>query len=107
MVSILNLRRYKPQNEWDVKVDRSSVLGNPYHLKTEAGINDVCEKYAEYFYRQAANNPAFKMELDRLIALYKKYGKLNLFCWCAPKRCHAETIRKYIFESLSGMDWKV
>ena len=25
----------------------------------------------------------------------QEYGKLELFCWCFPKRCHAESIKKY------------
>ena len=96
MVSILNLRQEKPQNDWDVRVDRSSVLGNLFHMKVESERNDVCEKYDKYFQTQLTNNPTFKAEIDRLVALYRKHGKLNLFCWCTPKRCHSETVRKYI-----------
>jgi hypothetical protein len=35
-------------------------------------------------------------ELKRLIDIYKKHGRLRLFCWCAPKKCHAETIKELI-----------
>ncbi len=35
-------------------------------------------------------------ELVRLLSLYKVHGKLELFCWCTPKRCHAETIQLYL-----------
>ena len=44
--------------------------------------------------------PKVKDYLDSLIATYKIYGKLRLFCWCAPKRCHGETIKRYL-EDLS------
>jgi DNA ligase (NAD+) len=27
---------------------------------------------------------------------YQRYGKINLFCHCAPLRCHGETIAKYL-----------
>jgi len=39
-------------------------------------------------------------ELNRLYRLYKQYGCLKLYCWCAPKRCHAETIRDVLMEAL-------
>ena len=27
-----------------------------------------------------------------------EFGKVRLFCWCAPKRCHGETIKKWLIE---------
>jgi hypothetical protein len=38
----------------------------------------------------------FVNELRRLYKIYQQYGKLELFCWCAPKRCHAETIKRFL-----------
>lgn len=35
-------------------------------------------------------------ELNRLKNIHNTYGKLNLFCWCSPKRCHSETIKNYL-----------
>ena len=37
-------------------------------------------------------------ELVRLLSLYQVHGKLELFCWCTPKRCHAESIIKILTE---------
>ncbi|WP_068768630.1 DUF4326 domain-containing protein [Termitidicoccus mucosus] len=31
--------------------------------------------------------------MNRLLAAAQKHGNLRLHCWCAPKRCHAETIK--------------
>ena len=93
MITIKNLRNEKPQHPWDVRVDRASVLGNPYKMEKESQRDEVCDKYKEYFLQRINEEPdAFSKELDRLVELYKEHGKLNLFCWCAPKRCHAETI---------------
>ena len=96
MITVKNLRCSKPMAEWQVRVDRSSVLGNPFYMATEAQRDVVCDKYAKYFEVQIVSNPAFKAELDRLFEIYTKYKKLELFCWCAPRRCHAETIKKYL-----------
>lgn len=96
MIQIKNLRNEKPRFEYQVKVDRTSVLGNPFYMATEAQRDEVCDKYAEYFEEKRKNDVAFLNELRRLYKLHRQFGKLELFCWCAPKRCHAETIKKFL-----------
>lgn len=99
MVQIMNLRTAQIEYPWDVRVDRKSALGNPFYMHSEAERDKVCEQYAAYFkQRTERNNPGdpFMQELKRIRLLYKQYGKLRLFCWCAPKRCHAETIKDYL-----------
>lgn len=100
MITIHNLRNEKPCHTYDIKVDRSSVLGNLYHMKSESERDMVCDKYAKNF-SEFCENPRFKAELIRLLTMYRKGKKLRLFCWCAPLRCHAETIRDYIFNQES------
>lgn len=95
-IVIKNLRYEKPIHGYQVRVDRASVLGNPFYMCIEAQRDAVCDAYAEYFEQQLQSNKAFVNELQRLIKLYKHFGKLELFCWCAPKRCHAETIKQYV-----------
>lgn len=92
MIEICNLRNEKPKYSYDIKVDRSSVLGNPFVMKTEADRDRVCDEYEEYFYKRLKDCTT----MQRIIDFYKEYGKLRLFCWCYPKRCHAETIKRYI-----------
>ena len=43
-VTIKNLRFSKPEHEWQIKVDRSSVLGNPFHMVDESQRDKVCDK---------------------------------------------------------------
>ena len=95
-IRIKNLRVEKPYYVWQIRVVRASVLGNPYYMVSEAYRDEVCEKYKKYFEQQIKTNDAFINELRRLFLIYKKYGKLELFCWCAPKRCHAETIKEFL-----------
>ena len=96
-VTIKNLRFSKPEHEWQIRVDRSSVLGNPFHMVDESQRDKVCDKYETYFKRMVEDtSTAFYKEIERLYAIFKKYGKLELFCWCAPKRCHAQTIKQYL-----------
>lgn len=98
MISIVNLRNRKPKQPWQVKVDRSSPLGNIFYMKDESHRDEVCDKYQEWFNNTVLQSGQVSSynELVRLYSLYKEHGKLELFCWCAPKRCHAETIKKFL-----------
>ena len=97
MITILNLRSQKPKHPWDFKVDRSSTVGNPFNMKNESARDKVCDQYRDWFY-YAAHNQDFFNYLNKLSEVYKQHGKINLFCWCSPKRCHAETIKEYLIE---------
>lgn len=89
---------------WDFRVDRKSVLGNLSHMRnrTEEERIRVCKEYADYFKEMLHGRPEteFWQMLITLQEALKKYGKLRLFCWCAPKQCHVETIRDFLLGKL-------
>lgn len=96
MIYIKNMRKEKPLNPWDVIVCHPSVFGNPSVGKggvVESERDKVCDEYDMWFDK---NIQKLKPHLDLLYTKWKEYGILNLFCWCAPKRCHAETIKRYL-----------
>ena len=96
-IEIKNLRKVKPSQPWDVKIDRSSPLGNDFYMDDESQRDKVCDEYDAWLeLRINECNTQVCDELNRLIEIYRKYEQLNLFCWCAPKRCHGESIRKAI-----------
>lgn len=101
-IEIKNLRYEKPSKPWQVRVDRASVLGNPFVMHHESERDKVCEEYKQYFKRSLVLNQAFANEVTRLMVIYKRHGRLELFCWCAPKRCHAETIRECIETAITS-----
>ena len=104
MIEICNLRNEKPSQPYDVVVDRTSVLGNPFYMKNENERDTVCESYdkrlkiivGSWIEDKELKNRAMFTEIYRLVQIYKDHGKLRLFCWCAPKRCHVESIRDFI-----------
>lgn len=97
MINIKNLREGYPKKVTDVRVDRASALGNPFRMANESERNKVCDLYKEWFNTQIeTGNKLVINELNRLYFLYKEYGELNLYCWCYPKRCHAEVIKEYL-----------
>ena len=103
MITIHNLSKEQMIYPWDVSVDRQSPLGNPFSLYGDEDMrDDVCERYIEWI-EEALNLkciPEVICEYLRLVELYKQHGKLRLFCWCAPKRCHADTLKAYLEEDV-------
>lgn len=79
-----------------VYVGRPSPLGNPFTMRNEADRDRVCDQYEAWFAQKVAHGDARVMnELRRLYRLASK-GDLILGCYCAPKRCHADTIKRFL-----------
>ena len=97
MIELCNLRKEKPAFPYDVKVDRSSVLGNPFK---EGDRDWQCDRYCDTFEERMDNRPGMQAEMNRINELHKKHGKVRLFCWCVPLRCHSITIKKYLEEMI-------
>lgn len=82
-----------------VRVDRGTDWGNPFVIQsaTESERNRVCDLYEQYARWRLTVEPHW---LDPL------HGK-NVACWCAPKRCHAETLirlaNKESYENLNDL----
>lgn len=84
-------------NDCDFKVDRTSVLGNPFKMFREQDRDKVCDEFAIYFEQQLLlNNKMIIDELKRIkqLASNKPYFKIG--CHCAPKRCHGDTIAYFL-----------
>lgn len=97
-IYIRNLRKEKPTQPFHIEVCRPSILGNRFALNvnTIKERDIVCDKYEKWFYENIDN---LKPELNRLLDILERYGKLELFCWCVPKRCHAETIKRWLLKN--------
>ena len=112
-----------PEGFAAVCVDRSTVLGNPFKMGSDGhddSLRDaVCDAYADLLAAPSGADPtaignlhgvavdprfadAAKSERARTIALCQLKSRLlrgeslRLLCWCAPRRCHAETIAKWL-----------
>jgi hypothetical protein len=103
---IVNLRKYSLlPGERLIKVDRTSHLGNPYHMLDESKRDSVCDNYEKWFNAQVIvshdRDTEFMGALYHIIDTLKSGVDVALGCWCVPKRCHAETIKNYIDKSLA------
>ena len=102
MIRIINVKTQRArEGEVLVKVGRPSPLGNPFYMAHEGMRDEVCEKYENWFAEQVANNPAVRAELHRILLLARQ-GDVALGCFCAPRRCHAETIKRFLDRYLKG-----
>lgn len=83
------------------RVDRSTPLGNPFEMRGECERESTVAQYRFYFLArvQSKNDRLFNEYLNTLLAAYSK-ADIALECWCAPKRCHAEVIAKYLHEKI-------
>lgn len=110
MIRVVNLKNYVPVvGEVLVKIDRTSILGNPYYLKNTNSISErelVCDMYEYDHFNKILgtstslgkvdiDEKAFRDELNRIYLLAKN-GNVAIGCWCHPKRCHGDTIKKAI-----------
>ena len=75
----------KNERKWDVKIDRSSVLGNPFRIGKDGNREEVIKKYRTYLYN------CIKVS-DQLNCLADMKEDTVLGCWCKPKPCHGDVI---------------
>ncbi len=117
MIVIKNMHDGGPSryDEAHVKVDRSSVLGNPFRMCVDKDRECVCVLYDAYFNAMIDDDAAaldamdigderrtpefrsrFMDKLASLVSIHERGRGLVLYCWCAPRRCHADTIKRYV-----------
>lgn len=90
----------KPVEKWDFYIDRRTPVGNPFLMENGKDRYQVCTEYNEYFKLMTKfGAPEFCFYLSQIKKAYEKYGKVNLFCWCAPLQCHGETIREWLIQN--------
>ena len=103
-VKIINLRTGQP---YDFRCDRKSPVGNPFAMHHESARDIVCEQYESLFDQtmhdntvgplfNSSNVSKFRAYIQEIVNFHNQHGHVTLACWCAPKRCHCETIKQWI-----------
>ena len=111
-VQIINLRT---KQHYDFRCDRQSPVGNPYFMHNEGERDLVCKKYEMLFDQtmhdwsldpdtivpgtRSTTVQQFRDYVDNIVAYHHVHGSVTLGCWCSPKRCHCETIKRWIENS--------
>ena len=89
-----------------IPIDRKTIFGNPYPIKGFHTRDYVCDRYEVYFHNRIENDPLFKEEVYKLVTLAVTNDGITLGCHCYPDRCHGETIKRYIEDTLDGKNEK-
>jgi hypothetical protein len=98
-ITVVNIRKEDSTHY----VGRPTPCGNIFVMKNESERNQVCDDYQIWFDKQVNSDNRQSKFLSQLRAIYvsAKKGDVKLGCYCAPKRCHADTIKAFIEEQLS------
>jgi hypothetical protein len=91
-VTVLNKHHGVPPSD-AVYIGRGSFWGNRYVIGRDGNRDEVCNKFAHdlfHFYYSGA--PETIMNARKMLA--DLHGK-DLVCFCAPARCHGDTIETY------------
>ena len=107
-VTVVN--KYKEPDH--IYCGRGSALGNPFVLGRDGDRDAVCNKYEEWFYQNVHEDKFlsyiedYGVTLDpihkMLCNIYEDAERrdINLGCFCAPQRCHCDTIKNFIDNKL-------
>ena len=103
---IENANHYKGPG---VQVYRPSPLANPFSFKHSnfdtvkvADRDEAIHEYEKWLDAQLldSSSPA-STAFGHLLQQLKQNGKLVLICWCVPKRCHADVLRRKLLEAVA------
>lgn len=82
---------------------RGSSLGNYFKEGVDGDRNQVCDKFDKMFKEHLSLTPRemitpMKAQLLRMYQWGKANptGEMTLWCFCAPNRCHTQTIKNWL-----------
>ena len=98
MIRIVNKKNYKGPG---IYIGRPSPLGNPFAIGRDGDREEVIRKYRDFLNIAIRNDDRIKTEFERIEALSKR-GDVILICWCAPSKCHGDTIKEIVEGNNAG-----
>lgn len=109
MINVVNKYKHEPSNN-DVYIGRGSPLGNPFTgsknvENTKATFQcssreEAIKSYENYLRVAISNKNSYICNEMNRIWKMAKTGDVNLVCFCKPKTCHGDIIKKLIGEKL-------
>jgi hypothetical protein len=98
LITVVNIRMFKGQYYYIGRPGRgqTSLFGNPFRLGPNEPAGSTIAKHMQYMRDEWTKGGPVKAELLRLAKCVKDGYDLNLGCFCAPKPCHGDNIKKII-----------
>jgi len=74
-----------------IRIDRTTIFGNPFKIKKGCTRKQSIEKFKSYFYNRIKTDKVFRQRIKAL-------GGHVLGCWCKPNPCHGDILLKLLKE---------
>lgn len=87
-----------------IRCDRKTVLGNPFYMSHESQRIEVCNKFEDYLPTAYQTNPKVRSEITNIVLHVGAGLDVLLQCWCAPKRCHCDSIKSFVLNLINSPD---
>lgn len=88
-----------------VPIHRGTPLGNPFVMKDRSDLERqrVCDSFEEWVQGKLFGSTAQVQYFEGLVNIARdpSVGCIELVCFCSPKRCHGDTIKRLIEETLA------
>jgi len=109
MITVVNKYKHTPTIN-DIYIGRGSVLGNPFVGTKNVNLTkgkyqcdsreESIESYERYLLEKInIRDTVICNELNRIYKISKS-SNVNLVCFCSPKKCHGDIIKKILDQKL-------
>jgi hypothetical protein len=102
MGTVTVVNKYKHESNY-IYIGRGSVFGNPFPMNGENDRDECIEKFYYYFKKimfsnsqNSASHDILKKSVLDLIERVYNGETIYLGCFCKPKACHGDVIKRYI-----------
>jgi len=95
VITVVNKRYFKGKG---IYIGRPSLLGNPFIVGRNGSLDEVMRKYEEYLLAALRSSKRIAAAFEKIKEAARE-GDVNLICWCAPKRCHGNIIKRIVEEA--------
>ena len=95
MITVVNMKTHEPTGH-DIYIGRGSPLGNPKPISHLTTREEALVYYEDHLARKLKEKD--KPIRDELNRIHKaaKAGDVNLVCYCKPRDCHGDIIKRLI-----------
>lgn len=86
-----------------VYVGRPTKYGNPYTLHDEhddVSREKVCDEFEAFIIRRPDIIDSLLQEVQ--LRIDQGFHTIELWCWCTPRRCHADTYKRILEQRLNA-----
>lgn len=102
MIEVVNIRDVKVWDASYVYVGRKnvrfgvseSVLANPFVIGKDGDRDEVILKYRYWLWQRVKEEGEVYAHLLDLVERVRAGEELKLVCWCKPKGCHGDVVKR-------------